>query len=155
MDRGWRLGIIACTGKALHIEILEAEEPPLHAFKFSNHAFPPSLAGFVEIDGTRYEMAKGGFRWTKGSKTATTDTAGSTQIAEDFEAIVIEADSKAKIVIDQSPNLSVYTWNGEQEGVAEDEAQISLPATSGRTIYEVVAKWTNGEASYTFVVDVK
>ena len=140
---------------ARNIEILGAEELSFHDFDFSKHEFPPSLAGFVDIDGTRYDMAKGGFRWTKGNQTATTDAASPTQIAEDFEAIVTEADSQAKIVIEQNPSLSVYTWNTEQEAVAVEDGKISLPATSGRTIYEVVAKWTNGEVSFTFVVDVK
>ncbi len=140
---------------ALNIEILRAEEFTIHEFDLSNHAFPPNLAGFVNIDGTRYDMAKGGYRWTIGDQVTQTDTAGPTQIAEKFEAIVVAANSKAKIVIEQNPSLSVYVWNTEQEAVAVEDGQISLPATSGRTIYEVVAKWTNGEVSFTFVVDVK
>lgn len=140
---------------ARNIEILGAEELSSHEFDFSNHEFPPNLAGFVDINGTSYGMAKGGFRWTKGNQTAATDAAGPTQIADKFEAIVVAANSKAKIVIEQNPSLSVYTWNAEQEAIAVEEGQISLPATSGRYIYEVVAKWTNGEVSFTFVVEVK
>lgn len=140
---------------ARNIEILGAEELSFHEFNFSNHAFPPNLAGFVNIDGTRYDMAKGGYRWTKGNQVTQTDAAGPTQIAEKFEAIIVAANSKAKIVIEQDPCLRVYTWNAEQEAIAVEEGQISLPATSGRYIYEVVAKWTNGEVSFTFVVEVK
>ena len=143
---------------ALNIEVLVAKKLTLHAFDFSNHASPPRPAGFVDIDDTRYDMAKGGFSWTKGNQTIQTDAAGPTQLAERFEAIVVEANSKAMIVIEQSPSLSayaVYAWDAEPEAVALEEGFISLPSTSGRYIYEVVAKWTNGEVSYTFVVEVK
>jgi Protein of unknown function (DUF3221) len=140
---------------ARNIEILGAVELSFHEFDFRSHEFPPNLAGFVDIDGTRYDMANGGYRWTKGNQVTQTDAAGPTQIAENFEAIVVAVNSKAKIMIEQNPSLSVYTWNAEQETVAVEDGQISLPATSGRMIYEVVAKWTNGEVSYTFVVEVK
>ncbi|MFJ7935914.1 DUF3221 domain-containing protein [Sporosarcina sp. NPDC096371] len=140
---------------ALNIEILGSVGLSLQKFDFSNHAFPPNLAGFVDIDGSRYDLAAGGFRWTKGNQTAMTDAAGPTQIAENFEAVVVEANSKAKIVIEQNPTLSVYAWDTEREAVAAEEGLISLPSTSGRYIYEVVAEWANGEVSYTFVVELK
>lgn len=140
---------------ALNVEILGAEKLSLHEFDFSNHAFPPSLDGFVTINGTRYDLAKGGFRWTKGNQTTTTDAAGPTQIAENFEGIIVEANSKANIMIEQNPSLSVYAWDVERKTVAVEKGQILLPTTNGRYIYEVVAKWTNGDASYTFVVEVK
>ncbi|WP_318614547.1 DUF3221 domain-containing protein [Sporosarcina sp. YIM B06819] len=140
---------------ARNIEILGAEELSFHEFYFSKHEFPPNLAGFIDIDSARFNMEKGGFRWTKGNQTTTTDAAGPTQIAENFEAIFAEANSKAKIVIEQNPSLSVYAWNAKREEIAVEEGLISLPATSGRYIYEVVAEWTNGEVSFTFVVEVK
>lgn len=140
---------------ALNIEILKAEQLSPDAFDFSNHAFPPHLKGFIVINGTRYKMAAGGFNWTRKNQSIMTDAASPTQIAEKMEPIIVEANSEATIVIEQNPSLSAYTWNTEQQAVATEEGRIALPATVGPTIYEVVAQWTNGRVSFTFVVDVK
>lgn len=142
---------------ARNIEILKVEELSSDAFDYNNHAFPPNLTGFVEINGTRYKMAKGGFKWTRKNQSIMTDAASPTQIAENLEPIIVEANSEAIIVIEQNPILSVFIWDTdiEQQAVTVEEGHISLPATSGNTIYEVVAKWENGRVSFTFVVEVK
>lgn len=143
---------------ALNIEILKVEQLPPDAFDFSEHAFPPNLTGFVEINGTRYKMAKGGFKWTRKNQSVMTDAAGPTQLAEKFKPIIVEANSEATIVIEQNPSLSAYivhAWDAEQQAVTVEDGDIILPATPGTTIYEVVAQWTNGSVSFTFVVDVK
>ena len=140
---------------ALNIEILKTEQLSPDSFDFGDHEFPPHLKGFVEINGTRYKMAKGGYKWTKGNQVTQTDAAGPTQIAEKLEPIIVEANSEATIVIEQNPSLSAYTWNTEQQAVTVEEGHIILSATKGPTIYEVVAEWTNGRVSFTFVVDVK
>lgn len=140
---------------ALNIEIVKAEQLSPDAFDFSNHEFPPHLKGFVEINGTSYKMEEGGFKWTRKNQSIMTDAAGPTQIAEKLEPIIVEANSEATIVIEQNPSLSVYTWNAEQQAVTTEGERIALPATVGPTIYEVVAQWTNGRVSFTFVVDVK
>ena len=140
---------------ALNIEILKAEQLSSDSFDFSNHEFPPHLKGFIEINGTRYKMANGGFNWTRKNQSIMTDAASPTQIAENLEPIIVEANSEATIVIEQNPNLSAYTWNTEQQALTVEEGHIALPATAGPTIYEVVAQWTNGRVSFTFVVEVK
>ncbi|MBS4192515.1 DUF3221 domain-containing protein [Bacillus sp. FJAT-49705] len=144
---------------ALHIELSqsgnETVQPSLSKFIFKNDKFPPDLTGFVKINKTRYEMARGGFEWKKGNQTTQTDAASPTQIAENFKAIVVEPNSKATIEIEQNPNLSAYLWNSDRENIALEGKQITFPANKGRYIYEVVAKWSNGEVSFTFVVEVK
>ncbi|WP_203249111.1 DUF3221 domain-containing protein [Sporosarcina beigongshangi] len=140
---------------ARNIEILQSKKLASDSFDYSNHAFPPHLAGVIEINGTSYKMEKGGFRWTKGNQTITTDAASPTQIAEKLEPITIKANSEAIVVIEQNPSLSVYIWDTEQRTTASVKGgQITLPATSGNVIYEVVANWANGEVSFTFVVDI-
>lgn len=140
---------------ARNIEIFGEEGISLHPFDFSNHSFPPNPTGVVTIGETNYDMVRGGFEWTRGNESVTTDAKGPTQIAENFEPIVVEANNKANIVIEQNPTLSVYIWDAEQRTITTvKDGQITLPATNGLVIYEVVAKWSNGEASFTFVVDI-
>ncbi|MFD2443042.1 hypothetical protein ACFSO7_03505 [Bacillus sp. CGMCC 1.16607] len=83
-----------------------------------------------------------------------TDAASPNQIAEHFKAIIVEPNRKVSIEIEQNPNLSVYFWNYEGEVDLQD-GQITVPASKGRYIYEVLAIWSNGQVSYTFVVEIK
>ena len=143
--------------KALHIEILEETktvETSLPEFNFEQNEFPPAIAGFVTIDGTRYPMAKGSFKWTKGNQTVQTDALAPTQIAENFKAITVKQSSKAFIEIDQNPNLKVYVWEYDQRKLTFQGTEIPLSTMKGRTIYEAVATWSNGEVSFTFVIDI-
>lgn len=140
--------------KAFMIKLLEEEQFILHKFDFKNNEFPPYPHGFVEIDETRHEMATGGFKWTTGNQTVQTDAASPAQIAENFNAIVVDANSKVNMDIEQSPNVSVYLWDHERKKMMLEGNELTVPATSGHYIYEVVAKWNNGEVSYIFVVDV-
>ncbi|WP_057775727.1 DUF3221 domain-containing protein [Cytobacillus dafuensis] len=143
---------------ALHIEHShsgnETVQHSLPKFNFKNEKFPPDLKGIVKINETRYEMTRGGFEWKKGNQTTQTDAASPTQIAENFKAIVVEPNSKATIEIEQNPNLSAYLWDSDRKKIALEGKQITFPANKGRYIYEVVAKWSNGEVSYTFVIEV-
>ena len=149
--------------KALNIETLSGEitkgnetvQPSLPEFIFEKDEFPPATTGFVKINETRYKMTKGNFKWEKGNETVQTDASSPSQIAENFKAIIAEPNSEAKIEIEQHPNLSVYLWDSKEVKLAFKGNQISVPTIKGRYIYEVVAEWSNGEASYTFVVEIK
>lgn len=141
--------------KALNIEMVGSARSSLHSFDFKNHEFPPHLPGFITIGETRNDMAKGGYEWTKGNQSVQTDAASPTQVAEKFSAIVVEPNSKASIEIEQNPDLSVYIWDAERSTVLIEGNELTVPTKSGRYIYEVLAKWSNGEVSYTFVVEVK
>ncbi len=123
--------------------------------------FPPSMTGLILVDETEYEMEAGGYRWErkKGSEieVVQTDAASPNQIAEEFEAIQIKPKSPIDIEIEGDPDISVYLWNkeGKEKAVPVHNNELSVPSESGQYIYEVVATWSTGEVSYTFVVDVK
>ncbi|MFC5587453.1 DUF3221 domain-containing protein [Sporosarcina soli] len=138
--------------KAANIELAKQA---LHPFDFKNTDFPPTPLGLVTIHETTYEMTRGGFTWTKGNQTVQTDAASPTQIAESIEAIVTEPNSKVSIGIAQDPHLSVYLWEVERNDFISEGNELIIPHSSGRYVYEVIAKWSNGEQSYTFVVEVK
>ncbi len=106
-------------------------------------------------------MIVGGFRWERkqgsGTQIVQTDAASSYQIAENFKAFALEQDQKITIEIEENPELVIYLWNknGREKEITLTDNQITAPTSKGRYIYEVLAKWTNGEVSYTFFVEVK
>ena len=146
------------SAKALNIEILGKEQQSLPKFSYKNEEFPPELTGFIRSGESRYEMANGGYSWSKGNlmetQTVQTDYAGPTQIGENFEAIVLDPGSQVSIEIEQDPDLSLFLWVSNDKSEAIEGNEITVPANKGRYIYEVVAKWSNGEVSFTIVIEV-
>lgn len=143
--------------KALHIEIIEETktvQTSIPEFIYEQNEFPPVITGIVTIDGTRYQMTKGHFKWEKGNKTVQTDALSPTQIAQNYKAITVEPSSKAFIEIEQNPHLVVYLWESEERKLVSQGSEILVPTKKGRSIYEVLASWSNGEVSYTFVVNL-
>lgn len=126
----------------------------------TNEEFPPSMKGVVSVNGTEYELAKGGYRWErkKGLTTevVTTDAASPNQIAENLDPIEAEPDQTMTIEVEDDPELSVFLWNEvePEEEIVLNGNEFTGPASAGRYIYEVLAKWPKGEVSYTFVVAV-
>jgi hypothetical protein len=123
--------------------------------------FPPSMMGLINVQGKEYEMEAGNYKWErkKGSETMVvqTDAASPNQIGEYYKAIGLEPNTNIKIEIEDNPNISVYQWNenGRDKEVTLKNNHLAVPLSKGRYIYEVLAKWPNGEVSYTFVVEVK
>ncbi|MBH0168269.1 hypothetical protein [Fictibacillus sp. 18YEL24] len=126
----------------------------------SENDFPPTVPGFIKIEGVRHEMEPGNYRWErkKGLETeaVTTDAASPFQIGEGFEAIEVKPGADITIEIKDKPKLSVFPWNRDGSGkeIILENNRLSAPSSKGRYIYEVLAKWSNGEISYTFVVKV-
>lgn len=149
------LFVVGCSME--EVEKPEETQSSLPEYTFEKGVFPPSPSGFVKVEETRYEMAKGGFRWEMGNMASETDVAGPTQIAEHFEVIEVGPSSEVDIEVEQKPKLSVLLWEDEEKAssIQLGENQLTMPTEEGRYIYEVRAGWQNGEVSYTFVVEVK
>lgn len=122
--------------------------------------FPPTMTGTIEVNGQQYDMAKGNYRWERkqGMETQViqTDAASPYQIAENFDAIPIGPSENIHINIEDEPTITVYLWdeNGRQEEVSVNSNQIEAPENAGKYVYEVLAEWSHGEVSYTFVVEM-
>ena len=148
---GLLIFVFGCSNE----EVIETQSS-LPKYTFEQGVFPPSPTGLVKVNGTDYEMAKGGFKWEKEDMVTQTDVVGPTQIAEHFEAIRVETNSEMRIEIEQNPKISVLLWEEEKaETIHLDENQMTLPEDEGRYIFEVRAAWENGVVSYTFVVEVQ
>jgi hypothetical protein len=101
-------------------------------------------------------MEQGGFYWKKGNESVQTDAASPNQIAENFEAIPIDAGKEIQLEIEQSPRLQVILWeNTPKNNISLHKNKFNAPSEKGKYVYEVLAKWANGEVSFTFVVEVQ
>lgn len=131
------------------------------SIKESENNFPPTMTGTIEVHGQQYDMVKGNYRWERkqGMETEVieTDAASPYQIGENFDAIPIGQSESIHINIDDEPTITAYLWgeNGRQKEVLVNNEQIEAPESTGKYVYEVLAEWSDGEVSYTFVLEIK
>ncbi|MFJ7827799.1 hypothetical protein [Psychrobacillus sp. NPDC096623] len=129
--------------------------------KENENEFPPTMKGTIEVNRKQYDLAMGNFKWERkqGMETEVveTDAASPDQIAENFDAIPIGQSESILIHLEDEPTITVYLWddNGRQQEVSVSNNQIEAPESAGKYVYEVLAEWSNGEVSYTFVVEIK
>ena len=108
-------------------------------------------------------LKRGGFHWTteEGTLTKATiaDAASPNQIAQDLIASPVEKGSQASIQFSDhsKPQLTYNFWDGDRSGkpISMEGNKITFPSNRGKYIIEVNATWSNEDASYTFVIDVK
>ncbi|WP_188455367.1 hypothetical protein [Virgibacillus oceani] len=119
---------------------------------------PPEAV--VMIHDEKIQTTKGTYSWeTKGlfsNNAVIADAAAPYQIAEEMESKLVEADSIANVDFSDGskPQLEAYLWEDEGRGkqLSLNKSRLSLPSQSGNHVIEIFAIWSNGEASYTFVV---
>ncbi|KAB7709055.1 hypothetical protein F9802_02700 [Bacillus aerolatus] len=122
---------------------------------------PPEA--IVKINDENIETAKGTYQWeTKGlfsNRTVNADAAAPFQIAEDMKAKIVEQSSVANIKFNDGsqPQLHAYLWEEEKRGeeLPLNQHQITLPSEKGKYVIEINAVWSNGDSSYTFVIEVQ
>ncbi|MDX8363311.1 hypothetical protein [Cytobacillus sp. IB215316] len=123
--------------------------------------FPPSMSGKININETDYEMLVGNYKWERKqglyTQVVQTDAISPYQIADNFESVRVEPNDKINIQIEGNPQITVYLWNenGREMEVMLNDKQVLIPNSKGHNIYEVLAKWPDGELSYTFVLEVR
>ncbi|MEI5909259.1 hypothetical protein WAK64_19595 [Bacillus spongiae] len=129
--------------------------------KEKDSEFPPTMTGQVIINGMEYQIEDGSYRWERkkglGTEVVQTDYISPYQMADKLELISVSPNEKVDIRIEENPDIKVYLWNeeGREKEIKHNSNEFTLPANKGTYIYEVLAEWTNGEVSYTFVVDIR
>jgi hypothetical protein len=122
---------------------------------------PPEA--IVEINDGTIETSKGTYKWETqvflSKNVVIADAAAPFQIAEEMEARIVPQGSIANIKFSDTskPQLNVYLWEEEKRGkeLSLIRNQLTLPSQIGRYVIEIFARWSNGEASYTFVVEIQ
>lgn len=142
------LVFIGCTDKN------ESSEEVGNKFVFTKNEFPPKVPGYIMVGNKRYKMEEGNYEWNKDNTTIRTDHAGPTQIAESFKSIQVKPSEKIRLELKQNPLAVTYVWDDEDGSEYSDDTEFTAPADEGIYIFETVAKWSNGEVSYTFVLEV-
>jgi hypothetical protein len=146
---------VGCSNEKLTIEEKNSNE------LIDEYGFPPSIPGYIKVNETEYEMEAGNYRWERkhglDTQVIQTDAASPSQIAENFKAIILDQSTNINIEIEGNPKISINLWNknGIEKEVKLNNNQLLSPSSKGQYIYEVLAKWSNGEISYTFVAEVK
>ncbi|MGE7842562.1 hypothetical protein ACQKNX_17345 [Lysinibacillus sp. NPDC093712] len=131
-----------------------------HKAEHNKENFPPSMAGWIHVNGQKYEMDEGGYQWErkKGLTTETiqTDHLSPNQVAEKLHPIQLAPNTNIRFEVEENPEIVVYLWNenGRDKEIMTKNNEMTVPQNKGRYIYEVLARWSNGEVSYTFVVEV-
>jgi len=68
--------------------------------------------------------------------------------------IKVKSDNKIDLTFEVDPErFDVYIW--DDEGVTESRVDLDLAKRSGPNIFEVVATWDQGQASYAFKLDIE
>ncbi|MEH7454781.1 hypothetical protein [Gottfriedia acidiceleris] len=114
------------------------------------------VSGKIIVDNSEYEMKVGRYNWEReNTKIRRIENFSPIKIAKDFETLKLQKNEKVKLVIEDNPDLTIYLWSedGKSKGVKKQN-YITVPSKSGYFIYEVVGKWSDGEASYIFDVEI-
>ncbi|MGI8313879.1 hypothetical protein [Halobacillus mangrovi] len=122
---------------------------------------PPDLT--VNIEQKDFPAVKGTYTWeTKGlfsNEAVIADAAAPYQIAEDMNIETVKPGGNATLNFsdDSNPKINTYTWKDQRRSkeLEVNHNKISLPSKRGKYVVEVMAHWSNGESSYTFLVEVK
>ncbi|QCR33732.1 hypothetical protein [Lysinibacillus sp. SGAir0095] len=117
------------------------------------------IEGKVVSDNKEYTMIIGDFGWVEedfeANKKSLLDKKG---LADEFDTLELEKGTKIKIEFDESP-LSLKMSEEGEDGIINSidirEDEITLPTNEGYYIYEVNAKWDEGNISYVFDVNIK
>lgn len=116
------------------------------------------VSGKIIVENSEYEMMAGHYNWKgENTKIKRVNNVSPIEIAKDFETLTVEKNKKIELIIEDNPDLTVYQWNedGDSKEVDLTENYITVPSESGYFIYEVVGKWSDGEVSYIFDVEIK
>ena len=80
------------------------------------------------------------------------------EAADQFDNLKAKKSSTIEIKLEnKTTNITLYQWyeDGAVEEVILDRNILTVPAEEGYYIYEVVGKWSNGETTLVFDIDVK
>ncbi|MEF2292364.1 MULTISPECIES: hypothetical protein [Virgibacillus] len=123
----------------------------------SEEAEQVPTSGEIIVHSNKYEMIPGNYVSKGEPEIHSVDTPSVLELSKEFETLTVNNNSSIEIIIKENPSLTVFEWNEDEQTkeVAFKDNKINVPEKEGVYIYEVKAKWENGEASFIFDVEVK
>lgn len=123
----------------------------------SEEAEQVPTSGEIIVHSDKYEMIPGDYVSKGEPEIQSVDTPSVLEFSEEFETLTVNKNSNIEIIIKENPSLTVFQWNEDEQTkeVALKDNKLNVPQKEGIYIYEVKAKWENGEASFIFDVEVK
>jgi hypothetical protein len=124
--------------------------------------FSPKVKASIVVNGREFILKRGVYQWTEQispslQRTHNVEYASPNEMARKMDAIPLKRGQEVKIEIEKNPKIAIYLWDayGRREIIdIFNGNQITVPTNPGKYIYEVFAEWSNGKASYTFVIDI-
>ncbi|AQQ53474.1 hypothetical protein [Planococcus lenghuensis] len=118
---------------------------------------PPDL--LVMIDGERLQPARGTYSWSADMgngmvEAIVTESFAPPELVEGHTPREVAPDTEIELNFETPPvNYEIRIWN--EDGMIKNIAeQFRLSEQRGKVIYEVVARWEEGEVHYAFTVNV-
>ncbi|KGP90250.1 hypothetical protein N780_05995 [Pontibacillus chungwhensis BH030062] len=118
---------------------------------------PPSLTVFVGEETIRPSLGTHSWSIDNGDGTASGIEAGSSappELVKDSNPMQVTADTNVELDFEEQPeSYTVRIW-GEDNNVVYSSDEVVL-SEKGKIVYEVLAHWEQGTASYAFSLDVE
>lgn len=115
----------------------------------------------VQADRQTIKVTRGTYCWEGRLKTTCEDTALPPDIvkSQQMQPKRVAPNADIGIKFSRKPNadtLGVNIWSGEQaENVPLTNNHFRAPRRPGVYVYNIFARWDEGDASYTFTIEVK
>ncbi|MFD1030180.1 hypothetical protein [Metaplanococcus flavidus] len=118
---------------------------------------PPSLTVIVGEETVRPSL--GTYNWSVDNGGGTTsginaDSSAPPELLENNNSIQVTADTNVELVFEEEPeNYTVRIWD-DDNNIVNSSNKVVLSG-KGKIVYEVLAHWEQGTASYAFSLDVE
>lgn len=123
-------------------------------------AKPPSPT--ITVGKQKVEVVQGSYCWGGLFRTVCADTSAPPDLIkhQGLKPIAVSPESSLKIAFKNEPTkntLEANRWlnNGETEAVTINKNVLTAPKEKGVYVYEIFARWKNGDSSYAFVIEVR
>ncbi|MCM3390642.1 hypothetical protein LG296_20140 (plasmid) [Ureibacillus chungkukjangi] len=125
------------------------------------NAKPPSP--MITVEGKKIEVAQGSYCWDGlFNYSICADSISPPMLIEhqEIKPVIVSPESELKIEFKKEPNentLGANIWPNDNEvkNVSLRNNVLVAPKEKGVYVYDVYARWEEGDSSYTFVIEVR
>lgn len=113
---------------------------------------PPQL--IVKLDGESLKAKRGVYSWSEGESGIEASSEAPIDLLKSSEPHLVNQDTAIELEFDREPDdYEIKIWH--DPGLIERVSDFDLSLQQGEVVYEVLAHWPQGKASYAFKVLVE